>query len=98
MKNELSTSVAGIMRVMPDDLRRKFIVAAYTELVGYDPFEDDVCMTLEQGEKALCDVILEWEEQGIGPDAIRGLDRAINLFSDLAAHDIAKFIAGEHKA
>lgn len=58
-KTMLNTLNAGLAALNDDDARRAFLGAAYAELVGYDPFEDDAAATISDIAELLCGVMAE---------------------------------------
>jgi hypothetical protein len=58
-KTMLDTLNAGLAALADDNARRAFLGAAYTELVGYDPFDDDAAATIADVAELLCGVMAE---------------------------------------
>lgn len=58
-KMMLETLNAGLAALNDDDARRAFLGAAYAELVGYDPFDDDAAATIADVASLLCGVMVE---------------------------------------
>jgi uncharacterized protein YgfB (UPF0149 family) len=86
----LNEDIRAIMAKMPEDQRHKFITAAYTDIVGYDPFTDDVVtMSLELGEVTLVGMIEEHVSQGAKDEVFRGLVAATTVGPHSVPMDLA---------
>jgi len=90
-------TVREIVAKMDDDKKRLFLGAAYEEIVGYNQFEDDPSISLEEGEKNIVGTIEEWEFQGEGESALHGLARAFMATRpDLRQMSLDEWLAEHH--